>query len=137
MLSVCVQEHFGDGLGDWLDSLLMCKCVSLISLCCLRGSTSVALRRWGCEQPIAIRDALFLLTSSFCGCVAFVSRCHAGCAYVSMGLMYYFYTWVMSSLGWPNVVLVSARRTQTDVSPSVMLSVGGMIDMLLSLAVLV
>ena len=39
-----------------------------------------------------------------------VSGCHAGWAHVSTGLMYCLYTRVMSSLNYPNVVLVSVRR---------------------------
>ena len=62
-------------------------CVPLISMCCLRGSTSVSLWRLGigvvCVQPVAIRSALFLMTCSFFMCVVAVSGCHARWAYVS------------------------------------------------------
>ena len=34
VLSVCAQEHFGGGVVDVLDNLLMCRCVSL-SLACV------------------------------------------------------------------------------------------------------
>jgi len=54
---------------------------------------------------------VFCVTCSLFMCVVAVSGCHDGWAYVSMGLMYCLYTRVMSSLDWPNVVLVSARRT--------------------------
>ena len=66
-------------------------------------------------QPVAIRSAIFCVTCSLFMCVVAVSGCHAGWAYVSMGLMYCLYTRVMSSLDWPNVVLVSARRTLRQV----------------------
>ena len=62
-------------------------------------------------QPVAIRSALFSVIYSFCMYAAFVSGCHVGWAYVSMGLMYCLNTRVMSSLDQPNFVLVSARRT--------------------------
>ena len=69
---------------------------------------------------------IFSVTCSFFMCVVDVSGCHAGWAYVSMGLMYCLYTRVMSSLDWPNVVLVSARRTLRRVFALVfMLSVCG------------
>ena len=48
---------------------------------------------------------------SFFLCVVFISGYHTGLAYVSMGLMYCLYTRVLTSLDWPNVVLVSARMT--------------------------
>ena len=55
--------------------------------------------------------ALFWEICRFCMYVAFASSCHAEWAYVSICLMYCWYTWVMSSLDRPNVVLVNARRT--------------------------
>ena len=64
-----------------------------------------------CVQSVANRSALFWVLCSFCICVAFVYGCHAGRAYVSIGLMYYLYTRVMSYLNLPNVVLVYGRRT--------------------------
>ena len=74
-------------------------------MCCLRGRTSVSLWMWGigvvCEQPVAIRSAIFCVMCSLFMCVVAVSVCHAGLAYVSMGLMYCLYTRVMSSLDWP------------------------------------
>ena len=113
VLSVCTQEHFGGGVVDVLGNLLMC--VPLISMCCLRGSTCVSLWRYGigvvCVQPVVILSALFWVTSSLFMCVVAVFGCHAGWAYVSMGLMYCLYTRVMSYLNWPIVVLVSARST--------------------------
>ena len=84
-------------------------------MCCLRGRTCVSLCRWGIGvvwvQPVAIRSAVFCVTCSLFKCVVAVSGCHDGWAYVSMGLMYCLHTRVMASLVWPNVVLVSARRT--------------------------
>ena len=96
----------------------------------LERETCVSLWRWGigvvCVQPVAIRNAIFCVTCNVFMCVVAVSRCHAGWAYVSMSLMYCLYTWVMSSLDWPNVVLVSARRTLRRVFALVfMLSVCG------------
>ena len=65
--------------------------------------------------------------------VVLVSGCHAGWAYLSMGLMYCLYTRVMSSLDWPNVVLVRARNTLRRVLVLLfMLSVCWVNDMLLS-----
>ena len=94
-------------------------CVPFISICCWRGRTCVSLWRWGigviCVQPIAIRSAIFWVICSLCMCVVSVSGCTAGCAYVSMGLMYCLYTKVMSSLDCSNVLLVSAWRTLSRV----------------------
>ena len=71
-------------------------CVSLISMCCLRWSSSVSLYMWGmgvvCVQPVTIQSTLFCVICSFCVCVVFVSDCHARWAYVSMGLMHCLYT---------------------------------------------
>ena len=61
-----------------------------------------------CVQPVAIRRPSFWVIYIFCICVAFVSVENAG---VNMDLMYCLYVRVISSLVWPNVVLVSARRT--------------------------
>ena len=86
-----------------------------MSMCCLRGRTCVSLCRWWIGvvwvQPVAIRSAVFCVICSLFKCVVAALGCHDGSAYVSMGLMYCLYTWVMSSLDRPNVVLVNARRT--------------------------
>ena len=44
-------------------------------------------------------------------CVCAMSGAHAVCEYVRMGLMYCLNSVVISSLEWPYVVCVSARRT--------------------------
>ena len=93
----------------------------------MEGGTEVV-----CVQLVTIRSALFWVICSFCMYVAFVSGCHVGLTYVSIGLMYCLYTRVMSSLDRPNFVLVTARRILREVFPLMfMLSVCGMNFMLL------
>lgn len=75
----------------------------------------------------------FLSIVSFCMFVSFVSGCYGVLAYVSMGLMYCFYTRVKSSLIWPNFVLASGWMTLRRVLALLfMLSVCSMNDILLS-----
>ena len=55
-------------------------------------------------RRVAIQSATFCVTYSLITCVVALSGCHAGYAYVSMGLMYCLYTRVMSSLDWPKTL---------------------------------
>ena len=64
-----------------------------------------------CVRPVAIRSALFWVMVSFCMRVSAGSGCHAGWAYVSMGLVYYFYTRAIYSFEGLNVMLMIVRRT--------------------------
>ena len=64
-----------------------------------------------CVQSVSIQSAVFCVNCSLILCVVAVSGRYALWAYVSMGLMYCLYIRVISSLGWPNIVLWSARRT--------------------------
>ena len=66
-------------------------------------------------QPVAIQSALFWMIFTFWICVTVVSGCHAGWAYVRLGLMYWLYTRIMPSSDWANVVLVSASKTLSRV----------------------
>ena len=93
--------------------------VPLMSMCCFRKSTSVSLLKWGLGviylQTVAILSALFCVISRCCMCAVFVPGCPTVWLYVGMGLMYCLYTRVMFSLDRPNVVLVSVRRTLSQV----------------------
>ena len=72
---------------------------------------SVEMRDRGCLCAIGcnLKHSICVICSFFMR-VVFVSGCNAGRAYASMSLVYCLYTRVMSSLDWPNVVLVSGRR---------------------------
>ena len=72
---------------------------------------SVEVRDRDCLCAVSCDSKRFIcVICSFFMRVVFVSGCNAGRAYASMSLVYCLYTRVMSSLDWPNVVLVSGRR---------------------------